>query len=282
MTQFRGLDGGIPPTIVFGQRVIEALHHPFDSGCIGIHGPFLRGPAPVQGLHTIFPENREVICVPFHSGYFDKVAPERITAYESADLLRIYEPVGGLVPADYFAFAPVLWDALDRAEFCEVVIANIMLFRGYDPYSARRGASSLRLCYRDDFDELQPDFESLVARATWNQTDKYPTDKETKKTSDKRRASRNVHTESPENRSPDYHTIVHIKLNSEFLSHPDAAAFLGVQPETLEYLRKSRRIRAVKVGNQRGFVFAISDLRDFAAKRTVPTGEEERRRRSRR
>src|SRR5208282_741395 len=37
MPQLRGLDGGIPPTIVFGQRVVQALHHPFDSRCIGVH-----------------------------------------------------------------------------------------------------------------------------------------------------------------------------------------------------------------------------------------------------
>src|SRR5208282_950328 len=37
MTQLCGLDGGIPSTIVLGQRVVQALHHPFDSRCIGVH-----------------------------------------------------------------------------------------------------------------------------------------------------------------------------------------------------------------------------------------------------
>jgi hypothetical protein len=68
----------------------------------------------------------------------------------------------------------------------------------------------------------------------------------------------------------------------EFLSPQDAAAHLGIQSETLEHLRKTRKIRAVQIGDQRGFVYAIADLRDFAARRTIPTGEEEQRRRGRR
>jgi hypothetical protein len=62
----------------------------------------------------------------------------------------------------------------------------------------------------------------------------------------------------------------------EFLAPPDAAAFLGIQPETLEHLRKTRKIRAIQIGDQRGFVFAVGDLRAFAARRTIPTGDEER------
>jgi hypothetical protein len=65
MTQFRGLNGGIPSTIVFGQRVREALHHPFDSGCLGVHVARLLGSASIQGLDIIFQANQEVICVPF-------------------------------------------------------------------------------------------------------------------------------------------------------------------------------------------------------------------------
>jgi hypothetical protein len=68
----------------------------------------------------------------------------------------------------------------------------------------------------------------------------------------------------------------------ECLSAPDAAAFLGIQPETLEHLRKSRKIRAIQVGDQRGFVFAVVDLRNFVTQRTIATGEEERKRRGRR
>jgi hypothetical protein len=68
----------------------------------------------------------------------------------------------------------------------------------------------------------------------------------------------------------------------EYLCQSDAAAFLGLQPETLEHLRKSRKIRAVQVGDQRGFVYSVADLRDFAVGRTIPTGEEERRKRARR
>src|SRR5208282_31569 len=41
MPQLRGLDGGIPPTIVFGQRVVQALHHPFDSRCMRVHAKHL-------------------------------------------------------------------------------------------------------------------------------------------------------------------------------------------------------------------------------------------------
>jgi hypothetical protein len=83
----------------------------------------------------------------------------------------------------------------------------------------------------------------------------------------------------------DQHLGLVLRPNSvppECLSPPDAAAFLGIQPETLEHLRKSRKIRAIQVGDQRGFVFSIADLRDFAGRRAVPTGEEERKRRSRR
>jgi hypothetical protein len=68
----------------------------------------------------------------------------------------------------------------------------------------------------------------------------------------------------------------------ECLCPADAAVFLGLQPETLEHLRKTRKFRAIQVGDQRGFVYAAADLRDFAASRTIPTGEEERKRRGRR
>ncbi len=67
----------------------------------------------------------------------------------------------------------------------------------------------------------------------------------------------------------------------EFLSPEDAAAFLGITPEALDHLRKSRKIRAVQIGDQRGFVFAVADLRGFANSRTIPTAEEERKRRRR-
>lgn len=73
-----------------------------------------------------------------------------------------------------------------------------------------------------------------------------------------------------------------IPVPPEFLSPPDAAAFLGITTEALEHLRKSRKIRAVQVGEQRGFAFAVTDLRDFAARRTVPTAEEVMRNRGRR
>ncbi|QDV35717.1 helix-turn-helix domain-containing protein [Tautonia plasticadhaerens] len=67
----------------------------------------------------------------------------------------------------------------------------------------------------------------------------------------------------------------------EFLSPQDAAAFLGITSEALDHLRKARKIRAVQVGNQRGFVYAIVDLRDFASSRIIPTAEEELRKRGR-
>jgi hypothetical protein len=68
----------------------------------------------------------------------------------------------------------------------------------------------------------------------------------------------------------------------ECLCPADAAVFLGLQPETLEHLRNTRKFRAIQVGDQRGFVYAAADLRDFAASRTIPTGEEERKKRGRR
>jgi hypothetical protein len=68
----------------------------------------------------------------------------------------------------------------------------------------------------------------------------------------------------------------------ECLSPEDAARFLGIKPESLEHLTRQRKIRYVQVGDQRGRVYRLEDLRRFAAERSVPTAEEELRRRGRR
>jgi hypothetical protein len=76
--------------------------------------------------------------------------------------------------------------------------------------------------------------------------------------------------------------MTEVTIPSEYLAPAEAAVFLRVTPETLDHLRKTKKVRTVQIGDQRGFVYAIADLREFAASRTISTGEEERRRRSRR
>jgi len=63
-------------------------------------------------------------------------------------------------------------------------------------------------------------------------------------------------------------------IEPEYLSASDAARFLGVDTATLDYLRKSRKLRCVKVGDQRGFVYPIAELRDYASKKTLETAGE--------
>jgi hypothetical protein len=67
---------------------------------------------------------------------------------------------------------------------------------------------------------------------------------------------------------------VRTSIEPEYLSALDAARFLGVETSTLEYLRKARKLRAVLVGEQRGFVYSIAELRDFASKKTLETAED--------
>lgn len=66
------------------------------------------------------------------------------------------------------------------------------------------------------------------------------------------------------------------------LSHEDAARFLGIPPRSLAHLVKSRKIRYVQIGDQRGRVFRIEDLRSYAAENTVRTAREMLARRGRR
>jgi hypothetical protein len=67
-------------------------------------------------------------------------------------------------------------------------------------------------------------------------------------------------------------------MRPAFLSAADAAVFLGVDRSTLDYLRKARKIRCVQVGSQRGFIYAIDDLNEFASGRTIDTAENSLRR----
>lgn len=67
------------------------------------------------------------------------------------------------------------------------------------------------------------------------------------------------------------------------LSHADAAKFIGAErPETIEHLIRTRQIEYVQVGEQRGKFPTVEGLKKFVQKRTMPTGEEMRTRRSRR
>ena len=67
---------------------------------------------------------------------------------------------------------------------------------------------------------------------------------------------------------------VRTAIEPEYLSASDAAKFLGVDSATLDYLRKSRKLRCVRVGDQRGFVYPIAELRNFASKKTLETAGE--------
>src|SRR4051794_34921565 len=58
------------------------------------------------------------------------------------------------------------------------------------------------------------------------------------------------------------------------LSHEDAAQFLGIPPRSLSHLVKSRKIRFVQIGDQRGRVFRIEDLRSYATENMVRTAHE--------
>jgi hypothetical protein len=58
------------------------------------------------------------------------------------------------------------------------------------------------------------------------------------------------------------------------LSHEDAALFLGIPPRSLAHLVRCRKIRFVQIGDQRGRVFRIEDLKSYAAENTVRTARE--------
>lgn len=54
----------------------------------------------------------------------------------------------------------------------------------------------------------------------------------------------------------------------------DAARYLGIRIETLEYLVRTRRLRYVQVGEQRGRVFRVRDLDEFLDENSQLTATE--------
>ncbi len=70
-------------------------------------------------------------------------------------------------------------------------------------------------------------------------------------------------------------------VQPEYLSKDDAARFLGVEVGTIEQLIRTKQLRYVQIGSQRGRVVAINDLREFAKSHTELTGQELRSKRRR-
>jgi len=65
------------------------------------------------------------------------------------------------------------------------------------------------------------------------------------------------------------------------LGREDAAEYLGIEPKQLDYLMRCRKIRFVKLGDQRGRVFRVEDLDMFLEDNLQLTGDEILRRRTR-
>lgn len=65
------------------------------------------------------------------------------------------------------------------------------------------------------------------------------------------------------------------------LAREEAAQYLGIEPTQLDYLVRVRKIRFVKLGNQRGRVFRMDDLDEFLEQNVQPTAEEMLRRKQR-
>jgi hypothetical protein len=63
-------------------------------------------------------------------------------------------------------------------------------------------------------------------------------------------------------------------LPPEALSKKDAAQFIGVSVKTIEYLIRTRQIKYVQLGSQRGRVIPVKSLRKFLRDHLQPTGEE--------
>jgi hypothetical protein len=101
------------------------------------------------------------------AGYYEELSWRCITARVEPDLIRIYEPDGGLEPDDYVAFAPGLYEGINRAELCEVIVVNLLMKSGVEFDRARRAARELDLGDRDIFDDdlVRLDFEALLSEA---------------------------------------------------------------------------------------------------------------------
>ncbi len=102
------------------------------------------------------------------AGYYEELCSRRITAKVEHDLIRVYEPEGGLEPEDYAAFAPNLSEGINRAELCGVIVVNLLMKRGVCFGDARRAVQDLDLGDRDIFFDDDPgrlDFERLLSEA---------------------------------------------------------------------------------------------------------------------
>jgi len=211
---------------------------------------------------------------------------------EGAESTRTYEPRGGLSEGDYHRLG---YDDLSREALAWGVIENLL---------RRKGLTRAQIAYakRSVPDETLPvlvehyPFE-IVAEALANKgaeyvesrnvaTDRAPvrgdsframaTAVSEKVGSDLRPAlsvldNRLMSIEILLKRMNETEQTVRTAIEPEYLSASDAARFLGVDAATLDYLRKSRKLRCVLVGDQRGFVYPIADLRDFASKKTLET-----------
>ncbi|MGO8751619.1 MAG: helix-turn-helix domain-containing protein [Thermoguttaceae bacterium] len=58
------------------------------------------------------------------------------------------------------------------------------------------------------------------------------------------------------------------------LTREEAANYLGIEPPQLDYLVRARKIRFVKLGDQRGRVFRLKDIDEFLEQNLQLTAEE--------
>jgi hypothetical protein len=222
------------------------------------------------------------------------VTAHSVTA-EGAESTRSYKPVRGLTDGDYRRLA---YDDLSRESLAWGVIENML---------GRKGLSRSQIAYtkRSVTDEVLPilvehyPFE-IVAEALSHKGVEYVESRKVagdraplKGDSFKEMAAGVSETvgsdlkpalsvldnrlssiEALLKRMNETEQTVHTRIEPEYLSTVDAARFLGVDTTTLDYLRKSRKLRCVQVGDQRGFVYPIADLRDFASKKTLETAGE--------
>ncbi len=211
---------------------------------------------------------------------------------EGAESTRTYERKGGLTEKDYHRLS---YDDLSREALAWGVIENLLRCKGLT-------RAQIAYAKRSVPDETLPvlveryPFE-IVAEALANKgaeyvesrkgaADRTPVRSDSVKAmatavsekvgSDLRPAlsvldDRLVSIEVLLKRMNETEQTVRTAIEPEYLSASDAARFLGVVSATLDCLRKSRKLRCVLVGDQRGFVYPIADLRDFASKKTLET-----------
>ena len=63
-------------------------------------------------------------------------------------------------------------------------------------------------------------------------------------------------------------------MATKALDRDEAAQYLGIAPNKLDYLVRVRRIRFVKLGDQKGRVFRTEDLDQFLENNTQMTADE--------